>query len=305
MTATSIRDRGFEMRPPGGDGPHAGGLDSGGARHETEDAPSPSVEPFGLHGLAGTNHPPWARQFQLPESDPLRGTAVKLHRLPVLSTLLVAACVLSGCTTEPVPSTPPAATDTIPSGTRGAAHLDEGYVELGSGPKIVDLFIDPLCPFCKLFEETSGQLLFADAAAGHTTLRIHPLATLNRLSQGTNYSTRASALFVAIAAGSPDHAQDFLVALYAHQPPENTPGLTTAQLEQLATSIGASPTSEEDLAGYQDWVNEHTRLALNGPLDATTEIAAITHVPSVVVNQAVFTGNSNETEAFAAFYNRH
>ncbi|MBF4570869.1 thioredoxin domain-containing protein [Plantibacter sp. VKM Ac-2880] len=227
---------------------------------------------------------------------------MKIRRFFTLSALLVAACVLSACAAEPTTSTSTAAPVTTPSGVRGAVHLDDGYVELGSGPKVVDLFIDPLCPFCKLFEETSGPMLFAEATAGRATLRVHPLAVLNRLSQGTSYSTRASAMFVAVAAQSPDDAQNFLIALYAQQPAENSTGLTDTQLQQMAVDAGSSPVSAEDTAQYQVWVDEHTRLALTGPLTATDSIMAITQVPTVLVNRTVFTGNSDETLAFAAFY---
>lgn len=232
-------------------------------------------------------------------------TAVKQHRYLALSALLTAVCVLGGCSGESTPQETRAETRTVPSGTRGAAHLDDGYVQIGSGPKVVDLFVDPLCPFCKMFEESSGQMLFAEAGAGRATLRVHPLATLNRLSQGTDYSTRASAMLVAVAATSPDRAQDYLAALYAQQPAENTSGLTTTQLQQIATRVGASPISDTDAAGYRSWVDAHTQQAVAGPLVATDEIATITQVPTIIVNRSVFTGDSDETAAFAAFYRDH
>ena len=223
-------------------------------------------------------------------------------RLHLLGALLIVTGLLSGCAAEPsAPSSTPESAPLL-TGSRGAAHFDDGYVEIGSGPKVVDLFVDPMCPFCKLFEQSSGPLLFSEAGSGEMTLRVHPLAMLNRLSQGTDYSTRASAMLVAVAAESPDSAEEYLRALYEQQPAENTTGLTDEQLQEIAASVEAAPVSADDLAGYEAWVDAHTQLALTGPVAATDEITAIEHVPTVVVNGAVFPGNSDETAAFADFY---
>lgn len=218
---------------------------------------------------------------------------------------------MSAAEPEPSSTTPAAATAAeplgpviaAPTGERGAVHFDDGYVQIGSGPKTVDLFVDFMCPYCQLFEQTSGTALFEDAAAGRTTLRVHPLAMLNRLSQGTDYSTRAAALFTAVSAEQPEASQAFLQALYAAQPEENSPGLSDDELRAIAESAGvAEAASSVSVAPYSTWVDEHTETALTGPLVATTEIPAIEHVPTVVVNGAVFTGNSDEAEKFAAFY---
>ena len=226
-------------------------------------------------------------------------------------TAAIAVLLLGGCTAGPTaggdlsvaPTSSPSEAIELPSGVQGAVNFDEGYVQLGAGEKVVDLFIDPLCPYCKLFETASGPLLFDEVDSGRATLRVYPLAVLNRLSLGTKYSTRAAATFVAVAAGSPDQARDFLVALYEHQPAENTAGLTAEQLQELASSMGATVPADT-LAQYEAWVDAETLDALNGPLPATRETTAITQVPTVIVNGSVFHGDSNETAEFTAFYNR-
>lgn len=224
--------------------------------------------------------------------------------------LLLTAALVTGCTSTPdKDGTPTAALETsaaLPTGTTGAVHFDDGFVQIGDGAKTVDLFVDPMCPFCKLFEETSGTALFADASAGKATLRVHPVAILNRLSQGTNYSTRASAVVAAVAAEHPDHAQTFLQELYQRQPMENTPGLTDAQLLHIAATVGVEVRpSEQLLDQYRRWVDQHTSAALTGPLTATNDIPAISQVPTVVVNGAVFPGNSDDATAFTRFYRTH
>lgn len=117
--------------------------------------------------------------------------------LATLSTM-VTVTVLTGCASAQAPSSATSATPvSVPSETAGAAHFDEGFLAVGSGPKVVDLYVDPMCPYCKLFEQTSGAALFSDAAERWTTIRVHPVAILNRLSQGTAYSTRAAAVLAA------------------------------------------------------------------------------------------------------------
>ncbi|MBF4619504.1 thioredoxin domain-containing protein [Clavibacter sp. VKM Ac-2873] len=233
-----------------------------------------------------------------------------LRTLTAASTALAVAFSLVACSaapaTESTPTTSGPAGAVLPSGSEGAASFDGGYVRIGDGPKQVDLFIDPMCPYCKAFEEASGSLLFTEAAAGTTTVRVHPLAILNRLSSGSDYSSRAAATLVAVAATHPDSTQAFLQALYANQPAEQTPGLTDAELSELAASVGARPTaSDEEMAAYRAWVDHETEAATTGPLEGLADLPAVHQVPTVVVDGAVFPGDSGDVAAFADFYARH
>ncbi|QKS18845.1 thioredoxin domain-containing protein [Curtobacterium sp. Csp1] len=227
------------------------------------------------------------------------------HIVGIASTL-TAAALLAGCSSDkPQPTTPPSAAATIPAGVEGAAHFDDGYLQIGSGPKTVDLYIDPMCPYCKLFEETSGPMLFAAASNQDATIRIHPVAILDRLSKGTAYSTRAASFLTAVAAKHPDKTQAFLQALYAHQPAEETAGLTDKQLRDLAHGAGVPSADQLDSEQYRRWVQRLTARAMFGPLPTTTQIPAIHGVPTVVVDGDVFHGNSDETDAFKQFYASH
>ncbi|WP_181031449.1 DsbA family protein [Clavibacter michiganensis] len=179
-------------------------------------------------------------------------------------------------------------------------------MSIGDGPKRVDLFVDPMCPFCKVFEQTSGSMLFSDAAEGATTIRVHPLAILNRYSAGSDYSTRAAATLVAVAAEQPDKTQAFLQALYENQPDEETPGLTDEELRDLVASVGAPlATSDDQMRGYRAWVDHETEVATTGPLDGFDGLTEVHQVPTVAVNGSVFTGESGQTDAFATFYAAH
>lgn len=208
----------------------------------------------------------------------------------------------AGCSSDPRAGSTPEARPTTPTGQSGAARFDEGYLVVGSGPQVVDIYLDPLCPFCKKFEQLSGPFLVDEASAGNATLRIHPVALLDRLSAGTEYSTRAAAALTSVAVTDPDHLPAFLQALYDNQPLENTPGLTDDQLSDLARATGTELGSVDDLAGYQGWVAEQTALAVAGPLPETDDLSQLTVVPTILVNGRHFPGNSDETARFHTFY---
>lgn len=229
------------------------------------------------------------------------------RRIVGIASTLTAAALLTGCATEkPQPTTgssaAPSAGATVPAGVQGAAHFDDGYLQIGSGPKTVDLYIDPMCPYCKLFEETSGPMLFSAADHQDATIRIHPVAILDRLSQGTAYSTRAASFLTAVAAQHPEKTQAFLQALYAHQPAEGTTGLTDKELQAVAHDAGVPTAGDLNPEQYRRWVQQLNARATRGPLPTTTQIPAIHGVPTVVVNGDVFPGNSDETETFKQFY---
>ncbi|UAJ80080.1 thioredoxin domain-containing protein [Leifsonia sp. ZF2019] len=228
-----------------------------------------------------------------------------VNKLLTISAAVVLAAGMTACSSEEPVQPTPSTTSLSFSGVEGAAHFDDGFLQIGSGVKVVDLYLDPMCPYCKKFEELSGPALLEEANAGKALLRVHPVAILNRLSQGTNYSTRAAAVLTAIAATSPAQLPQFLTTLYAHQPAENSPGLTNDQLVELAKQASATPITEADIEKYTAWVDSQTTKAVAGPLPTRTQTRAISQVPTVIVNGAVFNGNSTDPETFTTFYNSH
>ena len=225
-----------------------------------------------------------------------------IHMFLSILTAFVLVGGLTACSSQPSVTHTAAARL---AGTHGAAHFDDGYLQVGSGSKVVDLYVDPLCPFCKMFEGLSGPMLFAEASARLATVRIHPVALLDRLSMGTGYSTRAAAILTAVGVKDPAHLTTVFTSLYENQPEENTPGLTDARLVSIAHEAGAGSVTIADITRYASWVHSETSKAVSGPLPSTDEIASLQQVPTVVVDRAVFTGNSNETSAFAEFYRTH
>ncbi|TFD60799.1 DUF4190 domain-containing protein [Cryobacterium sp. Hh7] len=187
----------------------------------------------------------------------------------------------------------------LPTGELGAANFDGGYLEFGAGPVIIDEYIDPMCPFCAQFEQTNGELLLAGVESGVITLRVHSLTFLDSKSQGTNYSSRASAALTCQATLNPGETLDFLSELFANQPLENTPGLSDAELADLAGG-DASITDCVQSGDYQAWSQQNTESALTGPI-AGAEIEAVSGTPTVLVDGAQYRGSLTNQAEFSAF----
>lgn len=102
----------------------------------------------------------------------------------------------------------------------------------------VDVYQDFMCPYCGVFEMTNGEDLEELAAAGDIALYVHPLALLNRYSQGTDFSTRSANALATIADGSPEHVLEFTRLMYMNQPEQNSQGLSDEEMASIAVQAG-------------------------------------------------------------------
>lgn len=118
-------------------------------------------------------------------------------------------------------------------------NSETGAVSVGDGEDTIAVFVDFQCPVCKTFEEQYGPALEAAAEDGRITLEYHPIAILDRYSQGTEYSSRSAGAAVCVADTNPDLYLDFAKTLFDNQPAENTSGLTNQQLADFASQVGA------------------------------------------------------------------
>jgi protein-disulfide isomerase len=213
-----------------------------------------------------------------------------------LVTLLASNGVDGGDVTSSAP--PPDARDsTVPRGRLGAANFDQGYLELGTGPVVIDEFFEPLCPYCKTFEETNGPQLALAVDNNVITLRLHALTFLDRASNDSEYSTRAAAALTCEATVNPNSTLDYLAALYANQPAENTSGLTDAELIALSTG-GASIEDCVTSGEYRAWSQFNTEAAFAGD-DATFQ--AITGTPTTFVDGVQYRGAIDDADEFSEF----
>jgi protein-disulfide isomerase len=158
--------------------------------------------------------------------------------------------------------------------SRVPAHTtpDADGIMLGGGPVAVDIYIDFMCPFCRMFEERHGPAVDELVArSGLITLVYHPLGILDRLST-TRYSTRASGASGCASDGG--RFLDYLYTLFDNQPPEESAGLSDEELAQLGVQTGLS----EDLARcvmqgtYIEWAEYVTAKALARGVNGTPSV---------------------------------
>ncbi|MDT0158399.1 thioredoxin domain-containing protein [Microbacterium sp. ARD32] len=132
------------------------------------------------------------------------------------------------------------ATDAGPAPSSSKSFdAETGAIAFGDGDDVVDVFVDFQCPVCKSFEEQFGAQLMKAADDDKITLNYHPIAILDRYSQGTEYSSRSASAAVCVAESDPDEYLDFAQLLFDNQPEENTTGLETSKLAELAEQAGA------------------------------------------------------------------
>ncbi|MBW0118896.1 DsbA family protein [Pseudonocardia abyssalis] len=126
--------------------------------------------------------------------------------------------------------------DTASAPTYTASTAD-GVVTAGSGPIVVDVYEDFLCPVCERFEERYGQELTDAMNAGQITVRYHSVAILDELTDPVGYSSRAAnAALCAVPAGI---YPAYHSRLFDEQPAERSSGLTDEQLTAFGTELGA------------------------------------------------------------------
>lgn len=160
----------------------------------------------------------------------------------------------------------------IPAQVPAGVTAEADGIPLGAGPVTVDAYIDFLCPFCRMFEQASGERLDTMVADELITLIYHPLGFLDRLST-TRYSTRAAA--ASGCASDVGRFRPYSRVLFANQPPEGGPGRSDGELVDLAASVGV-PREEFALCvaeqRYVDWVEYVTQEGLARGVSGTPSV---------------------------------
>lgn len=168
----------------------------------------------------------------------------------------------------------------------------------------IQMYVDFLCPYCGAFEATNGEYIRGLLENGGATVEIHPIAILDRVSNGTKYSTRAANAFACMANFSPNQAYEFHTLLFENQPQENTAGLSDDELVALAEQAGAQNLSNVEQCirdqTFKAWVADARERALNNPIP-NTDGATVTGTPTVIVNGQKYPGAVDDPAQFAAF----
>jgi Thioredoxin len=135
-------------------------------------------------------------------------------------------------------------------------HTPDGGVLVGheSARHRLLLFEDPQCPYCRQFEQVSGDLLRREVAAGAVAVEYRMRCFL-----GVESVRADNALALAAEAGRFDQLR---YQVFAHQPAEQSGGFTSADLIDLGRQAGLiSPDYELGVreGRYQQWVIETER----------------------------------------------
>jgi len=136
----------------------------------------------------------------------------------------------------------------VPSG-----HTPEGGALVGSvnARRRLVLFEDPQCPYCRRFEEASGDMLRREVAAGAVVVEYRMRCLLGRESVRAD-----NALALAAEGGRFDQLR---MELFAAQPPEGSGGFSADDLVELGRRAGLTGTdfvSGVREGRYEAWVRE-------------------------------------------------
>jgi protein-disulfide isomerase len=166
------------------------------------------------------------------------------------------------------------------------ANTSDGSIPVGeeSAPVTVAIYYDYMCPACGAFEAANGDELDRLLEAGDVRLELRPIAFLDRMSSGTEYSTRSANAIATVANGAPDDVWAFHMALYAKQPEEGSTGLTDEEIAGIATDAGVPQDVVDQFADrtYEPWVASVSQAALDGGVEGT---------PTVLIDGEQFKGD--------------
>lgn len=165
----------------------------------------------------------------------------------------------------------------------------------------IRVYVDYLCPVCGAFEAANAPQIKKLVESGVATLEIHPISILDRLSMGTQYSTRAANAMACVANYSPDSAFGYSASLFENQPEESTEGLTNQQLIDLAKKVKVD--KQSSIAScindtkFKNWVAASSARALAGPLP-NSDIEKVGGTPTVLVNGQNYKYTTDASGAF-------
>jgi protein-disulfide isomerase len=161
-----------------------------------------------------------------------------------------------------------------------------GALVLGkaTAPVRLEIFLDYMCPYCGRFERANAGELDRLVADGTVRIELYPLAFLDKMSNGSRYSTRAANAVATVADRAPEQVQALNQALFASQPAEGSDGLSDTEIARLAAQAGvpSDVVSQFTERKFEPWV-----VASTSAVFAT----GVTGTPTVRINGTRFSGD--------------
>lgn len=193
-----------------------------------------------------------------------------------------------------------APTGSIPAGGKPVASTQDP----AGGTVSIVTYVDYLCPYCGEFEKTNAGQIGKLVDGGAATIEVHPLPFLASHSAGTKYSLRATNAAACVANYEPNSFWAFNRELFDHQPVEEGPGLTDAQIKGYAKSAGVSALASVDKciddSRFATWAQDALDRALAGPIP-NSNVSKLKGTPLVLVNGQEYTGSLTSASEFRAF----
>lgn len=157
-----------------------------------------------------------------------------------------------------------------PSGT----YADGLGFSVGTGPTLIEIYADYICPYCRSFETETKDTFDQWLAADKVQIVYYPVAILDDYSEN-EYSKRALAAAGCAADGG--KFVEFNNALFADQPAENTAGPDNSELIATGKTVGLGD-------DFEKCVNDGTYLTWTDKANAALEARGLTGTPGVFVN---------------------
>jgi protein-disulfide isomerase len=187
-------------------------------------------------------------------------TARKTNWFAITITLIIIAIIAGVTVAVTVANSRSDNSSVVGTQTPRGTGIDQqvGALTFGSGPHTVDVYLDFMCPYCNQFEQTYDSQLQKLAKDNRITFRLHPVNLLDRFST-TSYSSRSASALFSAAEKNHDAVIPYMRALYAHQPAENSAGLSDNQLIQYAKESGVDIASSQSGHPFVKFVSDQTK----------------------------------------------
>jgi len=161
-------------------------------------------------------------------------------------------------------------------------------------PVHITTYVDLSCPVCKSFEETNSAQIQDMVKSGKAVLEVKPVAILNNLYAGSQYSQRVNTAMACVANYAPDKVLDVMKQLYADQPDEQSSGFTN---NQIVSELKKAGVDDEKITScvlgqsFSRWVTAATDRA-TGDRSLVAPGAQGFGTPTVVINGQLLSGTA-------------
>jgi protein-disulfide isomerase len=160
----------------------------------------------------------------------------------------------------------------------------------------VGIYFDYMCPICGQFEDVNVDALQGFVEDGTANVVLYPVSILDRVSQGTAFSTRAASAMAWVADRAPAQALAFHKIMFANEPEENTAGHTDAEIADLARQAGVPDATADGIASgearttFGQWVYSATNAATDNATLANPDSGGF-GTPTITLNGERWAGN--------------